>query len=391
MCSLLRKTLAFAVCACCIFQASVSNAQELLGYWQFEETSTDQPAADSSGNGHAGEYEGEVELNGSGPDGFGSAVYLDGFDGKVYLGPGDENGFGDLTSNFSVMAWINPDQFDSKNRVFGSAPWEANSGWGWGTVRDELEITTWGVKDYDQPVPLELEEWAHVAIVLDEDFTAHFYHNGEFIGTQEHAAEGGPTINDFYIGYAAVDAEHFSGYLDEVAIFDGTLTEDQIVNAMKFGALNINGQGVAGDYNGNGARDTEDIDLLSEAIRTNNSGSQYDLNGDGNVDAADRTHWVETLTNTYFGDSNFDGEFSSSDFVAVFSAAQYETGRPAGWAQGDWNGDGSFDSSDFVAAFTGGGYEAGARAGGLQTVPEPSSMALVMIGLFGLARVARRR
>ena len=150
------------------------NGAELLGYWAFEETDFGADAVDSSGNDINGTYEGEANPDAEGAPGFGSGLELDGFDSSVWLGPGDENGLGDLTSGFSVMAWIKPDQFGSKNRVLGSVPWEANSGWGWGTVRDELEITTWGVKDYDQPVPLELEEWAHVAIVLDEDFEAYF-------------------------------------------------------------------------------------------------------------------------------------------------------------------------------------------------------------------------
>ena len=149
--------------------------------------------------------------------------------------------------------------------------------------------------------------------------------------------------------------------------------------------------GTIGDYNADGARDAGDIDILSEAIRNNDMDSKFDVNGDGNIDGADRTEWVEVLTNTHLGDSNFDGEFSSSDFVAVFGAAKYETGEPAGWGQGDWNGDGTFNSSDFVAVFSAAGYEMGPRPGGLQAVPEPSSIALILLGISGGLRVIRRR
>jgi hypothetical protein len=148
---------------------------------------------------------------------------------------------------------------------------------------------------------------------------------------------------------------------------------------------------VAGDYNGNGMRDAEDIDILSAAVRDGQTDARFDLNGDGLVSSADRTEWVEVLTNTYFGDSNFDGEFSSSDFVTVFVPAKYETGQAAGWTEGDWNGDGLFNSSDFVAAFTGAGYENGPRNGGLQAVPEPSTFALILLGIVGLSGVVRRR
>jgi hypothetical protein len=151
------------------------------------------------------------------------------------------------------------------------------------------------------------------------------------------------------------------------------------------------GDGPLGDFNNNGERDLDDIDILSQAIVSGDSDAKFDLNGDGLVNADDRGFWVVDLTNTYFGDSNFDGEFSSSDFVAVFTTAKYETGQPATFAEGDWNGDKVFSSADFVAAFTGGGYEAGIREGGLQTVPEPSSIVLILFGLSGLARVVRRK
>ena len=147
--------------------------------------------------------------------------------------------------------------------------------------------------------------------------------------------------------------------------------------------------GPTGDFSGNGERGPEDLDLLAQAMISGENDATYDLNEDGAVDVADRNQWLD-LTNTYMGDSNFDGEFSSSDFVTVFGAAKYETGEAATWAEGDWNGDGAFNSSDFVAAFSGGGYEKGPRDGGLQVVPEPSSVVL-LVGLAGLLTLRRRR
>ena len=147
---------------------------------------------------------------------------------------------------------------------------------------------------------------------------------------------------------------------------------------------------LAGDFNGNGERDTDDLDLLSTAMGDNDLA--FGLNGDGATNLADRVMWVEALSNTYMGDANFDGQFNSSDFVTVFGAAKYEKGEAATWGEGDWNGDGLFNSSDFVAAFSGGGYEQGERDGGLQTVPEPTSLVALLIaaGLL-VGRVRRLR
>ena len=143
-----------------------------------------------------------------------------------------------------------------------------------------------------------------------------------------------------------------------------------------------------GDFNRNGQLDAGDLDLQAAAF-----GGQdltYDLTKDGQIDYADRAVWVAELKQTYFGDANLDGQFDSADFVAVFSAGQYEdsVAGNSGWATGDWNGDLDFDSNDFVTAFAAGGYEIGPRAA-VSAVPEPSSIVLFGLALLGL--VSRRR
>ena len=111
---------------------------------------------------------------------------------------------------------------------------------------------------------------------------------------------------------------------------------------------------------------------------------------DGSLtDPSERADYVHDVLGTWIGDSNFDGEFNSTDFVEVFTAGQYEDDLEGNstWATGDWNGDSEFNSSDFVAAFGDAGYEAGLR--GAAAVPEPSSFVLLLIGV--LAFVRRRR
>jgi hypothetical protein len=148
-----------------------------------------------------------------------------------------------------------------------------------------------------------------------------------------------------------------------------------------------------GDLDADGDCDAADIDLLAIAIRTGQTGARFDLNGDGSVTAADHVHMIETIKNTWIGDSNLDGEFSSSDLVFVFTAGEYEDtiNGNSGWADGDWDGNGDFTSSDFVASFTAGGYERGPRAATAAVVPEPSGWILFVAVLFGMCRRRRRR
>ncbi|MBM99072.1 MAG: hypothetical protein CMJ77_08090 [Planctomycetaceae bacterium] len=71
---------------------------------------------------------------------------------------------------------------------------------------------------------------------------------------------------------------------------------------------------------------------------------------------------------SWAGDSNNNGEFNSGDLVAVCSAGEYE---------------------DAIAAFSDGGYELGALPA-IAAVPEPSSAALLLIGLLACLRRRNR-
>ncbi|MCA9200758.1 MAG: hypothetical protein KDA87_24635, partial [Planctomycetales bacterium] len=146
--------------------------------------------------------------------------------------------------------------------------------------------------------------------------------------------------------------------------------------------------GLLGDFDGSGALDAADIDQLTGIALAGSNDAAFDLTSDGLVNAEDRTVWISQLRNTYLGDANLDGEFNSSDFVAVFTDGKFETGQPATWGQGDWNGDGIFGTSDFVAAFSDGGFEIGPK-GAVSAVPEPHgvmALPLAVLLAFGLLR-----
>jgi hypothetical protein len=147
-----------------------------------------------------------------------------------------------------------------------------------------------------------------------------------------------------------------------------------------------------GDFSSNGVLDAVDIDMLSSQFRRVPDDRLFDLNNDATLTQEDRTAWVHDLANTFFGDSNLDGEFNSSDMTFVFQANEYEDNITLNstWADGDWNGDGDFDSGDLVAAFKDGGYEKGPRAA-VNAVPEPSSVILLAIGMIGLCRLHNSR
>ncbi len=108
------------------------------------------------------------------------------------------------------------------------------------------------------------------------------------------------------------------------------------------------------------------------------------------IDPTERSTYVHEVLMTWVGDSNLDGEFNSSDLVAVFEAGQYEDAIDdnSTWVTGDWSGDREFDSSDLVSAFRDGGFEQGPRPA-VAAVPEPSSLILLAIGIIGALPISK--
>ncbi len=74
----------------------------------------------------------------------------------------------------------------------------------------------------------------------------------------------------------------------------------------------------------------------------------------------------------------------------MFEAGKYEQDSEAKWSEGDWNADGRFGTSDLVVAFEDGGYEQGPRPE-MNAVPEPTSFAVLVAALIGIASVSRSR
>lgn len=149
-----------------------------------------------------------------------------------------------------------------------------------------------------------------------------------------------------------------------------------------------------GDLDGNRLLNVSDIDLLASSLQRGASDTKLDLNGDRRVNADDHAYLVSNLIGTYFGDSNLDRLFDSSDLVAVFSVGEYED-RVRGnstWGDGDWNADGDFTSDDIIMAFADGGYDRGPRSAEPAAVPEPmtTSLLLVAIGCLGRRTAGRR-
>lgn len=136
-----------------------------------------------------------------------------------------------------------------------------------------------------------------------------------------------------------------------------------------------------GDFDGNTILDEMDIDLLSTAIRSEQAPAEFDLNGDGTVDAADREYWIHELAHSGFGDANLDRTISFGDFLLFADGFGVE----GGWAQGDFDGNGEVEFEDFLTLSRHFGETLTAAS-----VPEPASLRRLFVVLFALTTTVLR-
>ncbi len=144
---------------------------------------------------------------------------------------------------------------------------------------------------------------------------------------------------------------------------------------LEFDALVNN---VDADFNDDGVYDCADIDALTAAIASGANDSDFDLNGDGNVDLGDQSQWLSDAGGNNLspgsaylpGDANLDGGVDVADFN-LWNANRFTNN--SAWCAGNFNGDSQVDVGDFglwnANKFTSSDSAAAA-------VPEPSGVAL---------------
>jgi hypothetical protein len=308
----------------------------------------------------------------------------------------------DERTAFTLEGWINPFEAELSTRAglfgqdnaieFGFIGANDLHFWaelpGGGTQAD-VHINA--LYDFDN------NEWHHLAVTADGTTGDVFlYIDGEEIELSQNnslALEDigvdsfGVSGNPFNIGAVPGfgDDRQYAGGLDEIAVFDKYLTDEQI---MAHYQAALEAGGLLGDFDNSGALDAPDIDQLTAEVASGANNAAYDVTSDSLVNANDLTVWVKDLKNTWIGDANLDGEFNSSDLVSVLASGTYEADVDSVWTTGDFNGDRRTNSSDLVAALADGGYELGPRAA-VANVPEPTSVTLLTIGV--VAWLAGRR
>ncbi len=211
---------------------SHSNGQvdpkSVVGFWLFDEASGNI-ARDNSGHG----YDADLKENPVWVEGkFGHALE---FQGESYLDIRNSSQnlpFGG-SAPFSITAWV-------RNQGGGTVIGKFNGGIigayilvinGDGTVTFHREVDPW---TFTGSKALPDDDFGHVAVTYD-GAEMKIYVNGEFDSKQDRGPQNTDTVTPVLIGARFTNdapSEFFNGVLDEVALFNVALTEQQIRDVM---------------------------------------------------------------------------------------------------------------------------------------------------------------
>jgi hypothetical protein len=337
--------------------AAETSGATLVHHWRFDGDTTD-----SSGSGNDGEP-------------FGDITYTDGISGQALLL--DE--VDDLVENdaaqqlpvlpedtWSMNVWYNLGYFPSLAYGGGFGGREDNSrvrsflSFGPAGDHEDNAFYLWGsnIDVYADAQYLTDDQW-HMYTITWDGMDIAMYIDAELVHVTD-VDKQGEFIADEYLARGEIEpivsvggpshwGEQLDGAVDEFAIWNGALTEEEVLNLF------------------------------------NAPGGQTQLQA---------------------GDADQNLEFNQLDLVQVQIAAKYLTGQPATWGEGDWDaapggspgdpptGDGLFNQIDIISALSAGTYLTGpyavtqpaaAQPGqvALMRVPEPSTLLLLTLALAG--------
>jgi hypothetical protein len=192
----------------------------LIAHWTGDGTAVDEVA------GYVGTLVGDV---GYGAGVHGDAFSFDGFGDRVVIDPGPQS------SSFTIMMWV---YFEPTWRTWpwrtlyapgGGGVWMYNAG----TIDSPLQVVNYweGDNRYIGTLPIPIEGWAHVALTYD-DSTCTL--TGFVDGVQDASSTwctSLPSGPDLGIGGHLYDREDWSGYIDDVRVYDMPLTAAEVLTA----------------------------------------------------------------------------------------------------------------------------------------------------------------
>lgn len=227
--------------------ADLVQQDQPVGFWRFDETTTDDPVADSSGSGNTGAFRGQVQTSAPGaiagdPS---SAIRL--VNGYVEI---PDSSSLSLTGPYTLEAWVKVtaagrqgivEKYDSDRCL------PSRDGYGVRLIAgNKLEPFSIGDDQLRAGAPSERSVqqmvWQHVASVYDGT-TLRTYLDGRLQSETPLTTPPTDGSGSLKLGARGDDAaDLFEGWIDEVAVYDTALSADQLDAHYVKGILGIAGE-----------------------------------------------------------------------------------------------------------------------------------------------------
>jgi hypothetical protein len=183
---------------------------------------------DVTGKGHTGTIR-EAAWTTTGR--YGGALRFDGVNDWVTIADAPDLR---LTSNLTLEAWINPTSTAGwRTAILKERPGDLAYGlYAAGTARPSIYIaTTGGLGSTTAPSALPTNTWTHLAATYDAT-TLRLYVNGNQVASAPRTTTIVSSTNPLRLGGNNIWSEWFAGQLDDVRIYNQTLTPTQIQTDM---------------------------------------------------------------------------------------------------------------------------------------------------------------
>jgi hypothetical protein len=219
--------------------SNIMSSDNLVGYWNFNETSGTIAADSSPAGNNPGTLGGGFTFSGNSALGkLGNCLDFDGSDDRVDCGTHSSL---NITNNLTLIAWINADtatQDGSENRHIIARRSSSGSGaaltYGLRVKNTNSQILfNWhaasAYKNFTiSNTAITTGTWHHVAITISggSSYTAYFDGQSIEVGTLSNALESGD--RNLYIGSFNGDKASWDGKIDEVRVYNRALNASEI-------------------------------------------------------------------------------------------------------------------------------------------------------------------
>jgi hypothetical protein len=208
----------------------------LVGYWHFDE-GTATTTYDASGRGNNGIATSTLSWVSGSSCKAGGCLNLNGTSNYITAGDPSSGALDFGTSNFTLMAWINPTALNNYDTIFTKQPAVRSGG-------PHITINSSGNVQFDLNIyadvitlssPFTAGAWQHFAWVRNYGTAIYIYRNGTLVGTYTTMSgvnrDLGGNSQDFRIGSTGQPyTGYFPGSIDEVRVYNRALSATEIAD-----------------------------------------------------------------------------------------------------------------------------------------------------------------